>query len=79
MICGPILPVSGFSVAMTSPVSRARRLSNRIAALPEVWPGACTARGRPGTSICSPSAKADTSAIGIIRAAPRRRREKLVR
>jgi hypothetical protein len=42
MICGPTRPVSGFSVAMTSPVSRARRLSNRIAALPWVWPGACT-------------------------------------
>ena len=50
-------------------------VSDRIAALP----GACTARSRPGTSICSPSAKDDTSAIGIIRPPPRRRREKVVR
>ena len=79
MICGPIRPVSAFSVAMTSPVSRARLFSTRSAAQPAVWPGACTARGRPGTSICSPSAKADTSAIGIIRPPPRRSSESEVR
>ena len=39
MICGPIRPVSAFSVARTSPVSRARRPSNRSAAQPGVWPG----------------------------------------
>ena len=64
MICGPIRPVSAFSVARTSPVTRIRRSSNSSAALPGVWPGACTARGRPGTSICSPSPNVDTSLSG---------------
>src|SRR5439155_23862546 len=63
MICGPSRPVSGFQVTSTSPVNKIFRLSTRIAALPEVWPGACTTRGRPGTPITSPSEYSETSWI----------------
>ena len=44
-----------------------------------VCPGACTARGRPGTSTVSPSAKVETSWTGIVLVPPRRASEITVR
>ena len=44
-----------------------------------VGPGASTALGRPGTSICSPTSNPDTTAIGIIRPPPRPSNESGVR
>jgi hypothetical protein len=79
MICGPARPVSGFLVHITSPVNRMPRSSSRSTALPAVWPGACPARGCPGTSMVSPSANEATSLMGIIFMAPRRARESVVR
>jgi hypothetical protein len=79
MICGPVRPVSGFQVTTTSPVSSTRRPSSSSAAQPGVCPGACTARGRPGTASVSPWPKVDTSRTGIILVAPRRASDSEVR
>ncbi len=79
MICGPFRPVSGLCSTTASPDSTILRSSSRTTLAPSVCPGACTARGRPGTSIVSPSPNVETSAIGTIFAPPRRDNEMSVR